>query len=175
VILWVYPALPLYGGFWPGRLCAGGYVRSLRTVLSTAQWFSFSFFHYPFISVSECGSVNWLLWVSDDTLNICILIAWHAAAIHSPKLILHCNRKVPSFYLRVYTVQLKHILSQVYCLQGRGKSGSGGSTDPLKFEIGVKKLIPRLCRTGRLFLTLTLLLKNGSRAPDCLLRRNMQN
>ena len=32
--------------------------------------------------------------------------------------------------------------------QGRGKSGSGGQLNPLKFEIGVKKLIPRLCRTG---------------------------
>ena len=29
--------------------------------------------------------------------------------------------------------------------QGREKSGSGGSVDPLKFEIGVKKLIRRLC------------------------------
>ena len=32
--------------------------------------------------------------------------------------------------------------------KGRGKSGSGVNYDPLKFEIGVKKLIPRLCRTG---------------------------
>jgi len=36
--------------------------------------------------------------------------------------------------------------------QGRGRPGSGigsgGSTDPLKFKTGVKKLIPRLCRTG---------------------------
>jgi len=35
-------------------------------------------------------------------------------------------------------------------VQGSVKTGSGGSTDPLKFEIGVKKLIPRLCRTGDL-------------------------
>jgi len=33
-------------------------------------------------------------------------------------------------------------------IRGAGSPGQGGSTDPLKFEIGVKKLIPRLCRTG---------------------------
>jgi len=39
-----------------------------------------------------------------------------------------------------------------------------GSTDPLKFEIGVKKLTPCLCRTCD-FWPWPPLLKNGSRAP----------
>ena len=45
--------------------------------------------------------------------------------------------------------------------QGHGKPGS---IAPLKFEIGVKKLIPRLCRTGDFWPWPPL--KNGSRTPD---------
>jgi len=46
--------------------------------------------------------------------------------------------------------------------QSRGAGSPGqGVNWPLKFEIGVKKMIPRLCRTG----DLDPLLKNGSRAP----------
>ena len=37
----------------------------------------------------------------------------------------------------------------VVCLKaGAREVRVSGSTDPLKFEIGVKKLIPHLCRTG---------------------------
>ena len=48
--------------------------------------------------------------------------------------------------------------------RGAGSPGQGGQLTPLKFEIGVQKLISRLCRTGD-FLTLTPLLINGSGAP----------
>jgi len=48
--------------------------------------------------------------------------------------------------------------------RGAGSPGQGGQLTPLKFEIGVKKLTPRLCRTGDFWPW--PLLKNGSRAPD---------
>ena len=48
------------------------------------------------------------------------------------------------FYTFLYQWKQEWILYN----QGCGKHGSGGSTDPLKFETGVKKWIPQLCRTG---------------------------